>query len=442
MASIYHLIISIKQAFQDLSQWFIKHYNKCLNFDYECFRQNKFSWKKIPLIFFHSFIDHEATTKASALTFLTFTSTIPFLALMLCVLQGFINSDIIITALTGMFPYMEKAITDVFNLAGGYIKESSWTGNVIVLGVMLWCTYSLFYSMNHNLNQIWGAKDRTIIDRLRFYIIVLVIVGVALPVLLPVLNYIHHPFAIKIVLYCLAFFAFLCVFKFFPHTNVSFASAATSAIFFMLLLWGLNTIYMKLFDTIEGSYLKNYGSTFAIIFITMAWVHFMWIIFLLSASMGSSIDRQGNYTFVKEVKELSPQYTHFLMVTIASIIYKKWHIEKTETQPDEIVKKLNIPYPLFQNITNQLVAAKIIKPHEEAENKIYHSWIIARKEDYTIHDLLNDVDNHGIDHLLAFDYKQDIKSDNKPLWEEFHAAYQNFYNSSLNTKLYDIEVDA
>ena len=440
MAKIFKLINHIKEAINNITEWGIKHYNKCLNFDYDCFRQNKFSWKKIPLIFLHSFIDHEASTKASALTFLTFTSTIPFLALMLCVLQGFINSDVIISALTGMFPYMEKAINDVFSLADDYIKESSWRGNVIVLGVMLWCTYSLFYSINHNLNRIWGAKDRSIEERLRFYTIIFVIIGVSLPVSLPILNYIHNPLVIKLVLYSLTFFAFLAVFKFFPHTNVSMASAFTSTFFFMILLWILNTGYMVLFDTIEGSYLKNYGSTFAIIFITMAWVHFMWIIFLLSASMGSSIDRQGNYTFVKEVKELTPQYMHFLMVAIASIIYKKWHEQKMETQPDEIVKTLNIPYPLFQDIINQLVAAKVIKPHEEMENNIYRSWIIGKQEDLSIRALLDNIDNHGTDHLLAFDYKKNIQVDGKPLWQDFHAAYQTFYQTTLDTKLYDIEV--
>ena len=143
---------------------------------------------------------------------------------------------------------------------------------------------------------------------------------------------------------------------------------------------------------------------------------------------------------MKEVKELTPQYMHFLMVAIASIIYKKWHEQKMETQPDEIVKTLNIPYPLFQDIINQLVAAKVIKPHEETENNIYRSWIIGRPEDHTIRALLDDVDNHGTDHLLAFNYKQNIQVNGVPLWPEFHTAYQTFYQTTLDTKLYDIEV--
>ena len=72
MAKIFSFINHIKQTIDNIVNWGIKHYNKCLNFDYNCFRQTKFSWKKIPLIFLHSFIDHNASTKASALTFLTF----------------------------------------------------------------------------------------------------------------------------------------------------------------------------------------------------------------------------------------------------------------------------------------------------------------------------------------------------------------------------------
>ena len=82
----------------------------------------------------------------------------------------------------------------------------------------------------------------------------------------------------------------------------------------------------------------------------------------------------------------------------------------------------------------------MIKPHEEMENNIYRSWIIGKQEDLSIRALLDNIDNHGTDHLLAFDYKKNIQVDGKPLWQDFHTAYQTFYQTSLDTKLYDIEV--
>jgi membrane protein len=202
-----------------------------------------------------------------------------------------------------MPPAFQDAVKTILATVG-----SASTGALGGIGVVffLWATIKMLSSIEDTFNIVWGIKTpRAFIDKVRNYIVILVVAPILLIVAqagLPIIM----GFAGKLTwmgpvvtralgtipVFVMAF-TFTLVYIMMPNTKVNFAAAFTgafvSAVFTVLFQFAI----IKL-GVLATSANKTYG-TLAAIPLFLSWVQISWQIMLLGAEVAFSIQNAGTY---------------------------------------------------------------------------------------------------------------------------------------------------
>lgn len=277
----------------------------------------------------HGFIDDDAYSKASSLTFYTLLSIVPLVAILLAIAKGFGFEKALRMDITEKFQEHRAAIEVLLQVA------YSWLNNVksnVITGfgalLLFWSVIGLFNNIERALNGIWKTKLTRTWGRKILDYIALMIISPFLLVILSALNlYLLHmadpqnehgfieflnPFIIgfiKITPFIISWALFTFIYAFMPNTKVNVKTSVIAGILagsaFQIWQW----IYIK-FQVGAASYGAIYGS-FAALPLFLIWVQVSWLILLAGAEIAYEME---NTLFV-------PLRTHQKLPTKAAALY-------------------------------------------------------------------------------------------------------------------------
>ena len=386
-------------------------------------RMNLYNIIKAFILAFRKIDGSQLNIKAAALTYNTLLSIVPMLAVLFAIARGFGFQNIIQTQL---FTYFEGQ-KDVLEKAMVFIDKSiEYAQGGVFLGIgvimLLYTVVNLLSNVENNFNRIWGIKhDRSYYRMFTDYLALIIITPVFLicnaglsifvnyasdldiigVVISPILQVV--PFAIIILL-----FTFLYIYI--PNTKVKFSSALLGGIFTGLCFQLFQMLYISGQIWIS-KYNAIYGS-FAALPLLLLWMQLTWFIIMFGVELTFAYQNINKFSFEREVKNITRRYKDFMLLSIATLIIKRFETSEKPYTADEISEQHKIPTQLVSDTLYALLDIGIIleTPLEDGRITAYIPAIDINL--ISVSYLFQKLDMHGSE-----DFAIDVTTEFKEEWE-------------------------
>jgi membrane protein len=248
-----------------------------------------------------SFLADQCLLRASALTYTTALSIVPFLAVAFSISKGFgfQNTQYIREFLLRLSAGRETVVEHIID----YINQTNvGTLGAVGVGMLLITVFTLLSTIEKSLNTIWGVKksrtlDRKFADYLSVTLVspLLIIVALSFTASLEnselvqdilafsVFSYVYL-LLLKALPYLMVIIALFFIYKFIPNTRVEARACLIGAV----LAGGIWQFLQHLFITYQigvSKYNAIYGS-FAQLPLFLLWLYVSWVVVLLGAEIG------------------------------------------------------------------------------------------------------------------------------------------------------------
>lgn len=261
-----------------------------------------------------AFIQNDDTLKASALTYYTLISIVPFLAVAFGIATGFGFDKYLEKELKVTFEDQQEAIVYAIKFARSLLQNVR--GSVLAgVGIiaLFWTNLSMLASIESALNDIWKVKQpRTWAKKFTDYLAVMIICPLVFVVSSSLSVYIitritetakankiveivspYLLFFFKIVPFFLSMLLFVVIYLFIPNAKVNtkprIIAGILAGIAFQLWQW----IYIR-FQVEISNYGAIYG-TFAALPLFLLWLQVSWLIALAGAELAAQIENEMAY---------------------------------------------------------------------------------------------------------------------------------------------------
>ncbi|MDR3219268.1 MAG: YihY/virulence factor BrkB family protein [Dysgonamonadaceae bacterium] len=371
---------------------------------------------------------------ASALTYNTFLSIIPLLAVMLAIAKGFGFQNIIESQLFEYFPGKKEIFGEVLTFVDSYMQHSK-DGIFLGLGLLLllYTVFNLISSIENAFNMIWQVpKGRTVGRRVTDYFSVFLLlplfllcssgISIFMATAFETIkaNEILAPFyetAIAFGPWIITLIVFTALYMFMPNTKVKFRYALPAGIFAAIGFQLFQYIYIN-GQIWVSKYNAIYGS-FAFLPLLLLWMQLSWVICLIGAEIAYAGQNVQNFEFETDSKNISKRYLDFLILTILTLIVKRFETGGKAYMADEISLENKIPIGLTKKILYHLVDLGIIL--EVKDEKDYPNFQPAIDiNQITLEYLFTKTDRYG---------SENFKIDNH---KRFHSEWEVILQSRID----------
>jgi membrane protein len=369
---------------------------------------------RIFVLTFRGFQNDNCILRASALTFYTFLSIVPVLALAFGISKGFGFEPMLERFLIERFLFQQEALTRIISFAQDLLEKTK--GGVIAgvgVTILFWTVIKVLTHIEMSLNQIWKVEKsrnmgRKFNDYFAFILICpgVIILHSSLSVFITVqvetimekveLIGMFSPVIfslLKILPYALIWIILTYIYKSIPFTDVKLLSAVVAGVFagtvFQLAQWAY--IY---FQVGVAQYNAIYGS-FAAIPLFLVWLQVSWLIVLFGAEFSYAFENVDQYEFEPDIKNLSYSQKKLLYLAIARLLTKNFAEEKPAMSGKQISEHLGIPVLFVQHALREMIEAGIVSnaKSQQDENPVFQPAKDIQL--YTVNYILNALEKRG-----------------------------------------------
>ncbi len=326
---------------------------------------------QIAALVLRDFLDDGCFIHASALSFTTILSLVPFFAVTFAVLKGLgvpktLEPFIVEQMAAGSEEVVGRIIT--------YINNTNMKSlGAIGLVLLLFTVISLLGNIEETFNSIWGVKEtRSLYRKFSDYLSVVISAPLLLLAATSVTTTLQSQavvqwvirrtyfgdlllFGFRLVPYLSIWVALVFLYTFIPNTKVRFKSALIGGVLagtiWELAQWG----YIH-FQVGVARYNAIYG-TLSLLPIFMMWIYTSWLIVLLGLEVVYA--HQNIRTFRREVRHATVNYAAREMLTLVILlnIAEAFYYEQPPWQLEQLAEELDLPVRMVREILEELVAA-------------------------------------------------------------------------------------
>ncbi len=366
------------------------------------------------------FITDKCLTQASALTYFTFFSIVPLVALAFAIAKGFGLEKELEQDILEKNPQYSFMLTNVFEYANAMLKAAK--GGVIAgagVFLLLYSVISLLNKIENVFNQIWEAQQprnwfRKIADYLSIMIFapIFLIISSSLTIVIQTkISALFFSgaavFGIKLLSFTLLILVFFFLYKVLTNAFVSVKSAIYGAFIAALLFEILQWLYIN-FQIGVSRYNAIYGS-FAAVPLFLIFVQYSWYIVLFGAEILYAHQHVDKFEMETEINNISMRLRKILSIMIMNKILNHFANGKKGIQIREISQSLDIPNRLAQNIIQDLMDVElVIEVKQENDDSLF----LPLKPDYQINisELIKVLEQKGFNQLPIEETKEFLKS--------------------------------
>ena len=412
-------------------------------------RRRGYNILKVVTLSIIRFKEDNLQRNASALTYSTFLSIIPLLAVVLAVARGFGFHNIVESQLFEYFPGQREILMQALTFVDTYmeqVKDGVFLG--IGLLLLLYTVYNLIANVENTFNMIWQVpKGRSYNRRFMDYFACFLLFPVFLVcssgisiltattfetlqeyvIFTPVYETI-----IAIVPTITSILIFTALYMFMPNTKVRFKHAFVAAIFAGIAFQVFQYLYIS-GQIWVSKYNAIYGS-FAFIPLLLLWVQLSWVICLIGVEISYSGQNVQHFEFEQDTRNISRRYLDFLTLVVLTLIIQRFEKGKKPYAAIEISNKYRIPIRLTQKIIYQLVDLEII--NEVKDNDDFTTYQPALDiNQITVDYLFTKIDRYGSENF-AIDNKSTFGAE----WKVILDSRKDMFAVDKNTLLKDLEI--
>lgn len=411
-------------------------------------KQKGYNFLKTISLAIRRFEEDSLQQKASALTYSTLLSVVPIFALMLAVAKGFGFNNIVESQLFDYFPGQKDVLQQVLRFVDSYMEHVK--GGVFVgIGIifLLWTVISLVSNIEDCFNEVWMVKKgRSIYRKITDYFSIILLVPLFLVCssgasifVSTIFNTLstYHLFTplisavIKTAPFVLAILTFTCIYIFIPNTKVRFKNALYAGIFagisFQLFqyLYISGQIWVSKYNAIYGS--------FAALPLLLLWLQLSWLICLLGAEIAYASQHIQSYEFEADSKNITRRYKDFLILSILSLIIKRFEKGEKPYTADRISSEYKIPSRLTSQILFELTEMNFINEISDEEKDVIRFQPAMDINNITVGDVLSKIDREGSEN-----FKIDRQGRLAPQWNTILKAREDMVANNQHLLVKDI----
>ncbi|HOY08475.1 MAG TPA: YihY/virulence factor BrkB family protein [Candidatus Omnitrophota bacterium] len=334
---------------------------------------------RIMLLAFRGFDEDKCQLRASALTFYSLLSIVPFVAMAFGIAKGFGIEKILEKQLYEKLAGQEEVVGKIINFSQTLLETTK--GGVIAgvgVAILFWTVIKVLGNIESSFNDIWGIrKSRTWGRKFSDYLSIMLIcplllimsssvtvlvtsqvklvvdkiafLGVFSPVIFTVLNLLP---------YCVIWVLFTYIYIFMPNTSVSFKSGLFGGMIGGTIYQITQWIYIT-FQVGAAKYGAVYGS-FAALPLFLVWLQTSWIIVLFGAEISFAEQNVETYELEPDCLKASHAFKRLLSLRIVQMAVKRFCLSQTPYTAADIVKEIEIPIRLLRQILFDLTEAGIL----------------------------------------------------------------------------------
>lgn len=384
---------------------------------------------------------------ASALTYSTFLSIIPLIAVLLAIAKGFGFDNIIESQLFEYFPGQREVLVQVLEFANSYMEHTkdAWFLGLGIL-LLLYTVYNLISSIEDTFNMIWQVpQGRSYLRRYTDYFSGFLLLPVLLvcssgasifftatfntlkeyELLAPI-----YEIIITVIPFIITIFVFTALYMFMPNTKVRFKHAFYAGIFAAVGFQVFQYLYVN-GQIWVSKYNAIYGS-FAFLPLLLLWMQLSWVICLIGAEIAYAGQNVQNYEFESDSKNISRRYLDFLTLAITTLIVKRFVDGKKPYTAMEISFEHKIPIRLTTHVIYYLIELGIVNELKENESyPTYQPGIDVNKLSLSYFFSL-------IDQFGSENFKVDNEEEFLPEWQAILKSREDMFANNKDFLIKDL----
>lgn len=329
--------------------------------DLSASKQSRFGLDNITRILFlagRGYVDNKLSLMASALTYFTLLSFVPFLSLILGIAKGFDAQEYLQAELINQFPGQSEVLNLAFDLVDSVLSYAT-KGVVVGIGIVfiIWSLWAIVSNIERSFNMVWQiSKGRSFYRKFTdllaalFILPILLIVSFGVTIYLktaidsspilsalsPVMNVL-----VKCIPYFLSFLLFTVMYIIIPNTKVKLPNALLGGLLAGIAYQAFQYLYIN-GQLWVNRYNAIYGS-FAALPLLLLWLQLTWTIVLFGAEITYAAQNLRNYLFERESKNISHRYRHFFTILMMSVVCKRFEQGLSPLSDEEISEQYHIP---------------------------------------------------------------------------------------------------
>ena len=265
---------------------------------------------KVLIITVKTFSQQKVAPRATALSYLSMMSVVPFIALVFAITGGLGLSGRLKDFMYANFGGSES-VDMVLKSAQNIIDGAQGGGMGLISAlIFIWIIFRLMMNIESAFNIVWKVDEsRKLVRRFAFYIAILLIAPFVIFVMFTgafiysnALDYIGlslGEFSIvkKIISWALFIaittFTFSAMYKFIPNYKVNYSTALRAAFFAAIAFVAVQFFYLE--TQVFVSRLNSIYGTFAAVPLFMIWLNISWSIILIGAQVSYAFQHVDSY---------------------------------------------------------------------------------------------------------------------------------------------------
>lgn len=337
-----------------------------------------------------SILDDQLFLRASALTYTTVLSIVPFLAVAFSVLKGFgfQNTDFIRDLLLRVSAGREQVVEHIIT----YINQTNVrTLGVVGVSFLVVTAVMLISNIENSLNALWGLnKGRSLLRKFTDYLSAIIIIPLATVAAISISATLQNNAVVqglleytvigalyivvlKIIPWCIMWGVLLFIYMLLPQAKVRFTPAIVGAVVAGT-VWQLAQWAYLTFQIGAAKYNAIYGS-FAQLPLFLVWVYMSWVIVLLGAEVSFVLQNGKNLMGEAKFKNVSPgQRVQLSLKALVTVGYAFWEGKKPLSLED-LVEDLGAPLIPLRRIMEEMATQGILVRVDDEERE---AWTMAR----------------------------------------------------------------
>ncbi len=371
-------------------------------------------------------VENDIQKKASALTYSTLLALVPMLAILFAIARGFGFENIIQSQLFDYFPSHRETLSHALEFTNAYLKQAK--GGVFVgvgLIFLFWSVIVLIGNIEAVLNSIWQVKKgRSIYRKLTDYIAITIIVPVLmilssgisifLSTSIDNIAYLNliSPLVSRLIQfspYLLTWLFFTSVYMLLPNTRVRFWHALPAGVLCGTAFQLFQFVYIS-GQIWVSTYNAVYGS-FAFLPLLLLWLQLSWSICLFGAVLTFSSQNITNYNFEYDTKNISRRYKDFVILTVASIIVKRFAEGKRPLTQTEISVDYQMPISLVSQVIETLLDIGIVNEAlSEVDERVLAYQPALDIGQLSVGMVLERLEKHGTENFITDDCDTEVEA--------------------------------
>jgi membrane protein len=327
------------------------------------------------------FVTDNGTQKATALTFYSFLSVVPVVAMAFGIAKGFGFREALEVEIQQQLVGHEEVIQWIEEFALRYLDNTK--GGMIAgigFGILLYAVMQVLISIEAAFNDIWNVKKarsfvRMFSDYLSIVLVAIILLVTSSSIVLFIANRIEDlgigkigsSFVIWVAPYIMVWTVFSLVLMIMPNTKVKPLAAIFGGVVAGTLFLLVQYLYIY-FQVGVSRYNAIYGS-FAALPLFLILMRTSWVIIIFGAELSFAFQNERSFEFEVETKTMSLHTRKLVALVLVSEVVKTFSRGEMAQSALELSSGLRLPIRLVNEVVTQLMDAGILVEINVAGNR-------------------------------------------------------------------------